>query len=212
VGLIGLLIALGATIVLAAILAVAYIAAGVDDPTDAASFDFAAIAAQSLAFVLAALLMTRRLHPSAREFGFRSFKPSAFGWALLALFSYFAVAIVYGLIVQPPEDDLTQQLGADESTTLAIITGVFVIGVAPIVEEFFFRGFLYQALRTRAGVVGGAVASGLIFGGIHLKPEYLFPLAALGTVLALLFHKTGSLWPCVLVHAANNALALAVTL
>ena len=92
------------------------------------------------------------------------------------------------------------------------MTGVFVIGVAPVVEEFFFRGFLYQSLRTRLGVSGGAVVSGLIFGAIHFKLEYLVPLAILGTALALLFQKTGSLWPCIIVHAANNALAFAVNL
>jgi membrane protease YdiL (CAAX protease family) len=89
---------------------------------------------------------------------------------------------------------------------------VFVIGVAPPVEEFFFRGFLYQSLRTRLGVLGGAVVSGLIFGAIHFKPEFLIPLASLGFLLAWLFEKTGSLWPCIAVHAINNTLAFAVLL
>ena len=53
-----------------------------------------------------------------------------------------------------------------------------------------------------------AIVSGLIFGAIHLKLEYLVPLAILGTALALLFQKTGSLWPCIMRPRANNALAL----
>ena len=52
----------------------------------------------------------------------------------------------------------------------------------------------------------------MIFGAIHFKPEFLVPLAILGTILALLFEKTGSLWPCILVHALNNGLAFAVSL
>jgi membrane protease YdiL (CAAX protease family) len=51
-----------------------------------------------------------------------------------------------------------------------------------------------------------------VFGAIHFKPAFLVPLAILGMVLALLFQKTNSLWPCILVHALNNALAFAVTL
>jgi membrane protease YdiL (CAAX protease family) len=211
-GLLGLLVALVATFVLSAIVAVAYFAAGVDSPDKSDSFDFAALAAQNLAFVAAALLMAERMgRPSARQFGFRPFKPSALGWAVAGIAVYFVISAIYVAIFQPPDDDLPQQLGADKSTLLAVITGIFVVAVAPVVEEFFFRGFLYQALRTRLGVWGGAVTSGLIFGAIHFKPEFLVPLAVLGTVLALVFQKTGSLWPCILIHAANNALAFAVT-
>jgi membrane protease YdiL (CAAX protease family) len=212
-GLLGLLLALVGTVALATILAVAYIAAGVDEPQDAASFDFAAIAVQSVAFVAAALLMAERIgRPSARQFGFRPFKPSALGWALLGLVAYFVLSAIYVSIAQPPQDDLPQELGAKDSTALAVITGIFVIGVAPVVEEFFFRGFLYQALRTRLGILGGAVVSGLIFGAIHNKIEFLIPLAILGTVLALVFQKTNSLWPCVMIHALNNTIAFSVSL
>jgi membrane protease YdiL (CAAX protease family) len=172
-----------------------------------------AIAVQSLAFVGAALLMADRLgRPTARQFGFRPFRSSALGWALLAMAVYFVLSAIYIQLVQPPSDDLPQQLGAEKSTTLAILTGTFVIAVAPPVEEFFFRGFLYQALRTRLGVSGGAVTSGLIFGAVHFKPEFLVPLAILGTALAFLFQKTNSLWPCIFLHAANNAIAFSVTL
>jgi membrane protease YdiL (CAAX protease family) len=211
-GLLGLVVALVATSILSAIVAVAYVAAGIDDLDKSQSFNFAALAAQSAAFVCAALLMAERMgRPTARQFGFRPFKPTALGWAMLGIAVYLVLSAIYVSIVQPPEDDLPQQLGADKSTALAVITGVFVIGVAPLVEEFFFRGFLYQSLRTRLGVWGGAATSGLIFGAIHFKPEFLIPLAILGTVLALVFQKTGSLWPCIMIHAANNALAFAVT-
>jgi CAAX protease family protein len=212
-GLIGLLVALMATFVLTGIIAAVYLALGFDNPEDTSSFEFAAIAAQSFAFVAAAFMMTERLgKPDLRQFGFRPFNGSALGWAGVAMLAYFVLSAIYVSITQPPSDDLPQQLGADQSTTLAVVTGVFVVGVAPVVEEFFFRGFLYQSLRTRLGTSGGAIVSGLIFGAIHLKFEYLVPLAILGTALALLFQKTGSLWPCIIVHAANNALAFAVNL
>jgi hypothetical protein len=204
-----LALALFGTLVLLVIAELAYLAAGEDHPSRTDSFEFVGIAAQSAAFVAAALLLSGRAGP--RAFGFRHFKPSAFGWALLAIVAYFVVSAIYTLLVNPPEDDLAEQLGADESTVLAVVTGVFVIGVAPPVEEMFFRGFLYQAFRNRIGVAGGAVTSGLLFGAIHLKPEFLVPLAVLGTALALLFQKTNSLWPCIFVHALNNALAFSVS-
>ena len=206
-----LLLGVLATGILIMLLGGVYLAAGYDDPGDADSFEFVAIAAQSAALVGVTLIIASRFGPlSARRFGFRPPKGSVVGYIVLAIIAYFAVAGLYSLLANPPQDDLPQELGADKNTALAVITGIFVIGIAPPVEEFFFRGFLYQALRNRTGVWGGALLSGLIFGAIHFKPEFLVPLAILGVILALLFEKTDSLWPCIAVHAFNNALAFSV--
>jgi membrane protease YdiL (CAAX protease family) len=209
-GLAGLAIGVISANLLVGLVWVLYLGAGVHHPDKSASFDFSALAAQSFALVVVALAVTQGA--SAREFGFRPFKSSAGGWIALALAVNYSLWLVYALLAHPPQDKLPEELGADQGTALAIVTGIFVIGVAPVVEEFFFRGFLYQALRSRIGVWGGAAVSGLLFGAIHFKPEFLVPLAILGMVLALLFEKTGSLWPCILVHALNNALAFGVNL
>jgi CAAX protease family protein len=208
------MLALVGTVIAGALLSAVYLVIGYDSPDDAPSFEFAAIAAQSLAFVGAALVMTTQNggRPTARQFGFRPFDRSALGWAVTALVGFLVLQAIYAVITHPSPDDLPQDLGADKSTTLAIVTGFFVIVVAPPVEEFFFRGFLYQSLRNRIGVWGGAAASGLIFGAIHFKPEYLIPLAMLGAILALLFEKTGSLWPCILLHSLYNGLAYTAAL
>jgi membrane protease YdiL (CAAX protease family) len=209
----GLLVGIMATIVLIMLVGGVYVAAGFSDPADAASFEFVAIAAQSLALVGVTLAITSRIGPlEAAQFGFRRPRGRVVGPSLAVFFGYLAIAYVYSLLASPPEDDLPQELGADESTSLAVVTGIFVIAVAPVVEEFFFRGFLYQAFRNRIGVWAAAGASGLIFGAIHFKPEFLVPLAGLGILLAWLFEKTGSLWPCIAVHAVNNTLAFAVLL
>jgi membrane protease YdiL (CAAX protease family) len=209
----GLGLALVGTLLASGLIAAFYLVIGYDKPDDAPSFEFAAIAAQSAAFVGAALVMTAQEGPAtARQFGFRPFKGSALGWAALALFGFLVLQAVYAVIANPSRDDLPQDLGADKSTTLAIVTGFFVVAVAPPVEEFFFRGFLYQSLRTRVGVWGGAAVSGLVFGAIHFKPEFLVPLAMLGVILALLFEKTGSLWPCILLHSLYNGLAYTAAL
>jgi membrane protease YdiL (CAAX protease family) len=204
----GLLAGVVGALLLVAITAAVFAAFGEGNLDDSPGFAFVATLAQDLALVAAALIVTAGIaRPTPRQFGFRRFAAGALGWMLLALVAYYTLSLFYELIVNPPSDELPQQFGAERSTVLAVFTGIFVIGVAPVIEEFFFRGFLYQALRTRLGVLGGAVVSGLIFGVIHFKFEYLVPLAILGIALALLFQKTGSLWPCILAHAANNAIA-----
>ena len=111
-------------------------------------------------------------------------------------------------------DDLPQELGADDSTTALVAVAVLVCVAAPIAEEIFFRGFCFTAFRRWIGVAGGAILSGVIFGAIHAGSSdvvFLVPLAVFGVVLALLYHRTGSLLPCIVLHALNNSLALGVT-
>ena len=111
-------------------------------------------------------------------------------------------------------DDLPQELGADDSTTALFFVAVLVCVAAPIAEELFFRGFCFTALRRWIGVAGGAIATGVIFGAIHAGSAdavFLVPLAVFGALLCVLYHRTGSLLPCMVLHALNNALALGVS-
>jgi membrane protease YdiL (CAAX protease family) len=211
-GLVGLAVALGATLALVIVLSIGYAIAGVENIGDNKSFEFIATLFGDFALVGAAWgMVADRGRPSLSTFGFRPFSSSAIGWVVVAFFGYLVLAGLYSELVHPPPDKLPDELGADESVLLAVLTGVFVIGVAPFAEEFFFRGFLFQALRKSWGVWLAAPASGLIFGLIHFELGKLVQLAILGTVLALLFHKTDSLWACIMLHALNNTLAFAVT-
>jgi uncharacterized protein len=88
---------------------------------------------------------------------------------------------------------------------------VLVCVVAPLAEEFFFRGFFFTALRGSLGLWPSAVITGIVFGLIHFKLEFLAPLAVLGFALCLLYAQTGSLLPCIALHALNNSLAFGVT-
>jgi len=91
-----------------------------------------------------------------------------------------------------------------------------VMIVAPLGEEFFFRGFFYRALRSKFSIGLAALMDGLVFGLLHYNFEgleglLLVPqLAFLGVVFCLVYERTGSLWPVVAMHAFNNAIAYAV--
>ncbi len=76
--------------------------------------------------------------------------------------------------------------------------------LAPLCEEPLFRGLLYQSLRSRIGVAGGAIISAFLFAVLHLDPGGLLPLFALGLVLAIVFEKTGSLVPSIIAHGLWN--------
>jgi membrane protease YdiL (CAAX protease family) len=83
---------------------------------------------------------------------------------------------------------------------------------APIGEEIFFRGLLYNSLKRRLGVPSGIVISGLIFALIHFGPLAILVIFPMGMVLAYVYEKTGSLWVTICMHATNNGLAFALAL
>ena len=87
---------------------------------------------------------------------------------------------------------------------------VLIAGVAPFVEELMFRGAGYSLLAARFGPGIAVVVVGMTFGLVHGLVEGLLVLSAFGLALAWLRSRTGSLYPCIAVHALFNAIALVV--
>ena len=173
---------------------------------------------QDGALILSAWLMARLTagSPTAAQFGLRRvvFR-RAVGWLVAAWVAFLAFSGIWAAALSIKEnDDLPQELGADDSSTALFFVAVLVCVAAPIAEELFFRGFCFTALRRWIGVAGGAIATGLIFGLIHAGSAdvvFLVPLGVFGLLLCLLYHRTGSLLPCMVLHALNNSLALGVS-
>lgn len=92
-----------------------------------------------------------------------------------------------------------------------LLLGLAVVGVAPIVEERFFRGWLQPALESTLGERGRSylapLLTGLAFAAAH--PAYSFtPVLALGIINGFLMLRFRSLAACVVAHALHNAFAL----
>jgi len=176
-----------------------------------------------LAFVAAAVYFAAGSRARPTDFGFRRVNPAlAVGGVFGAAIAYYAITSVYASVFAlHGSDKLPSELGVSKSTAALVGATVFVCVVAPIAEEFFFRGFIFGALRRMRVVVAGheigtwvaAVLTGLLFGLAHTgsaSPQYLVPLGFLGFVLCLLRWRTGSLYPCMALHSLNNSLALGV--
>jgi uncharacterized protein len=173
---------------------------------------------QDLCLIGAAILFARmagRVNPA--DFGLRSTRvPSALGWAVLAWASFyvFTAAFVALIGANPNDDQLPKELGADESTLALLAVAFLVAVVAPVAEEFFFRGYFYGSLRNWRGVWPAAIGTGVVFGAIHgssADAAFLLPLAFFGFALCLLYEKTGSLYPGIAVHCVNNSIAFGAT-
>jgi hypothetical protein len=214
---VGFLVALISTLLVVGILAAAL---GVGADEEDATFTIIATFLQGLIFIGTAVLFasfTRK--PRPEHFGLRPtrFWP-AVGWAALAISVFYVGIAIYTAVLQPDaEQTVAQDLGANQGTFGLIAAGFMIICVAPVAEEFFFRGFFYRALRSRYSVVAGAAIDGFLFGVIHYDfsgaDALLFvpPLAVLGFLFCLVYERTGSLYPVIAMHALNNAIAFGVT-
>ncbi|MCW3011632.1 MAG: Abortive infection protein [Solirubrobacterales bacterium] len=173
---------------------------------------------QDVSFIAAALFVASKVvRPRAWHFGLRGTRPGPFvGWVVVAFLAFLAFSLVYGPLVDVgSQEELPDELGADGGTAALIAAAFLVTVIAPVAEEFFFRGYVFGALRNWKGIWVGALLTGLIFGAIHLgsAPDvlYLPLLAFFGVVLCLLYVKTGSIYPCIVLHAINNCIAFAGT-
>jgi membrane protease YdiL (CAAX protease family) len=96
-----------------------------------------------------------------------------------------------------------------------VLIALMTTFIAPIFEEWLFRGVIYRAIAdgatgvtTRSAVVLGVIVSALLFGAAHGEPLEFAGLVLLGVVLAILVQRTQRLVPSYLAHASFNATAL----
>lgn len=81
---------------------------------------------------------------------------------------------------------------------------VMYIALIPAVsEEFMFRGVFYHGYR-KAGILKGALVSGLCFGLIHLNLNQFCYAFVLGVIFAVLVEITGSIYSSMIVHFCVN--------
>lgn len=147
----------------------------------------------------------RSLGESLRRLGVRGFRPSAFKWMAAAVGAYLLFAAVYAtLIVQPEQEDIAESFGPIPVQVLLIVFG------AGIAEEVCFRGMIFGGMRERLPRWAAALIAGGIFGALHALTgiSAVPPLIALGAIFCLLYEKTGSIVPGVLLHMLNNSVAL----
>jgi CAAX protease family protein len=166
--------------------------------------------ATAVGFLMVPMLIAARRGASSiwealRRLGMRGFRPSAIKWMAAAIGAYLLFAFFYSLLVgQPKQEDIAESFGTVPIQVLLIVIA------APISEEVCFRGMLYGGLRERLPRIGAALLSAGVFGGLHAATglSAVPPLIAFGFILALLYERTGSIVPGIVLHAMNNSVAL----
>lgn len=142
-------------------------------------------------------------------------------WALVAVPVYFIGYLMLVTVVTAlfPSIDVEQeqQIGFDQvqGTAALVLTFISLAVLPPIAEEIVMRGFLFESLKKGRAVVGAALFTSIIFALLHLQVGSGAPLLwiaaidtfALSLVLCYMKHRSGSLWPGILLHGLKNTVA-----
>ena len=135
------------------------------------------------------------------------------GWGVLTGFMGLLLAGIAALATQLMVPDVTSAAAeaADElqqsAGRLAITAFALLVMVgAPVVEELFFRGLFFSALRKRGvGPVLTIAITGVVFAGFHFEPTRFLVLLPTGLLLGWVRWKTGSTGAAMVAHGVVNA-------
>lgn len=185
-----------------------------DDLSLAASLVLQASLAATMAAVAFAVARPGGGWALPAELGLRRPLHPAIKASAIAYFAYVGCALVIAALIQPEQEDVTRDLGADEGVLGSVVAGFLIVCVAPVTEEIFFRGFMFKGLRRATSFVVAALVSAAIWGVFHYTgPEswgVVLQLTVFGVALGWLYERTGSLIPTISVHALNNAIAFTI--
>lgn len=111
---------------------------------------------------------------------------------------------------------IPEQVTSDLKPAAFVLFAIYAVLVAPITEEFVFRGLLYRSIRDRRGVATGAIISAFLFGLVHFVPggnwqgvlALQLTMVITGVGLALIYERRKNLVADIAGHAAFNLIAV----
>jgi membrane protease YdiL (CAAX protease family) len=153
------------------------------------------------------------------------FKAFATGYGL-GLVLYLVVALIVGTLltllfraVLGESVTAPEQLSSDLSVLGKMGAALLAIVVAPITEEFFFRGMLFRSVRDRWGFWVGALSSSLLFGLAHYVASPWRDALLLQTVMVFtglglcwIYERRGTIVAPIGAHMAFNTIGLLLIL
>jgi hypothetical protein len=155
-----------------------------------------------------------------RDIGLKPFRVTDLGYGIIGVPIYY---VLYGLAVALAahyvhglDVNQHQEIGFESVTGIGplLLTFISLVVLPPLAEEIMVRGFLYSSLKKALPLIWAALVTSALFAAAHLPEGSGGPLyiAALDTfilslVLIYLREKTGSLWPCITLHAIKNGVA-----
>jgi len=174
----------------------------------------AALILIQLAYLLPLVLIFAWRRISWKHLGFGKFDWNTLGLGCGLLIASYVIIIIHNLILMALKIDTQGSEILELFASLESPVWFFFVGavLAPLVEEIFFRGFLFQGFRQKYGWITAALLSSAIFAAAHLDLVALIPTFILGCLLAYVYHRSNSVWPGVILHVLVNTFGLCAAL
>jgi membrane protease YdiL (CAAX protease family) len=205
----------------AAVLSAAFFLANPStSPRTTVGFLFLALAVD---LMLVAMVVLQGVRPgviTAEGLGLRWERvPAGLNWGLAGGLGLLGISIVNGLVLQAlglqnGQAEMLQFLRELPRPQALLVVAAGALA-APIAEELFFRGYVFQAYLRTKGAATAYVGSAIIFGLLHAQLTLTVALVVMGLVLAYLYRRSATIIAPILAHVLNNGVAflalLAVT-
>lgn len=116
-----------------------------------------------------------------------------------------AIALFINMIhYVPPKQAVVELFLKEKNVSFLLYTSIFAAIFGPIIEELFFRGFMYNAFKKRVGIFWAMFITAGTFALLHAHAVGFLPIMVLGMLLAYLYEKTGTLVSSITVHVIHN--------
>ena len=133
-------------------------------------------------------------------------------WAFVPLVVLAMLAVIILLSCLPEGREMPEwfRQALSQIYGMKLVVSLLTMGVlAPLLEEFLFRGIILTGLSRRMDPWWAILWSSVLFGIAHLNPWQALPAFAMGCFFGWLYLRTGSFWTVVGLHSLNNVLAIA---
>ena len=196
--------------------------AGFKQPEDFGNLLFATLSFQGAAWLLVWIFL--RMHQTGwgAAFGWRAPKLKS---ALFTAVKFILVILPVVLLLQGASIQVLEKLGwppEDQTAVLMLLKakawwvtvyfGVFAVLIAPVAEEFIFRGMLFPFVQQLGFPKLAWFGVSALFALIHANAPTFVPLFVFALALTWLYEKTDNLLAPITAHALFNATNFALLL
>jgi membrane protease YdiL (CAAX protease family) len=194
---------------------------GFESDEDLGSVMVGTLCMQGVAWLLILFFLRQHGVGWMNAFGFRGPRIShPFLLTLGFIFVFLVVLLLQWISINvleklglPPENEAAVRLLTDAKSTWTIVyLGIFAVVIAPVAEEFIFRGMLFPFVRQLGFPRLAWFGVSALFALIHLNLPTFVPLFVLALALTWLYERTDNLLAPITAHALFNAANFVVLL
>lgn len=174
------------------------------------------LAGEALGYIFVALFMVMLVEGKYRKPFLQAIR---WNWNLSSVPKFLGIGVLtvtldlLGKYLPMPKSTPFEQFFS--KPTDAYLIAIFAVTLGPLMEELFFRGFLYPVLARRTGIVVAVILTSIPFGLLHYVQYQswgaVLVITMVGVVLTVVRASSKSVAASFVVHVGYNATLMVLT-